>query len=133
MLQALIAKALDEVDFCDVAPIILRIFPNAILEFNSKNTYFYAKLGKEVVGFAHVIEEEGRFILQGIGVLEGFREKGIGSRLADSAISFCEEKGATSISLKVEMANPAVLLYLKKGFFLKKIRDVYVLERRKNS
>ena len=130
-----IGMAQDEEDFCDTAQVIKKIFPHANLGFSPSNYYFYAKVKKGIVGFAHVIGKEGgTFILQGIGVLPEFRGRGIGSRLADAAIKFCEKKGALKIFLQVQCTNPAILIYLKKGFYVKKISsDSYTLERREPS
>ncbi|OIO21263.1 hypothetical protein AUJ17_02935 [Candidatus Micrarchaeota archaeon CG1_02_47_40] len=127
-------KIEDEEDFCDIGAVILEIFPEALLEFDENNSYFFAKKGKQIIGFAHAMRaKKGEYILQGLGVLPEFRGKGIGNKLADLAIEFCEGMGAGQIVLKVKMTNPAILLYLKKGFFLKKVLDVFVLERRRNS
>ncbi len=130
-----IGMAQDEEDYCDVAPVIKKIFPNSNLEFSPSNFYFFAKVKKQIVGFAHVIaKENSAFVLQGIGVLAEFRGRGIGGRLADTAIEFCEKKRALKIFLQVQCTNPAILLYLKKGFYVKKVSsDSYTLERREPS
>ncbi|MEM3060437.1 MAG: GNAT family N-acetyltransferase [Candidatus Anstonellales archaeon] len=130
-----IFRVLDEEDFCDIYPVVKAIFPSSQIRFSDKDVYFYARVKKEVVGFSHVFDKGGgTYVLQGIGVLPKFRNRGIGGKLADKAIKFCEQKGALRILLRVRCTNPAVLLYLKKGFYLKKESfGSYTLERRKPS
>lgn len=114
----------------ELASLIRGLFPKSELLFTERDAYFVAEEGDVIVGFVHLILGEGRILLQGIGVLPEWREHGVGGRLLDAAVRFCNRKGM-DIFLKVKPANPALNLYHKKGFTLKKIKDVYILERRR--
>ncbi len=110
--------------------LILEIFPSADPAFEEEDVYFIATIGKEDAGFLHLILHEKGVLLQGIGVKKEFREGGIGSSLMDTAIQFAERTGS-NILLKVKPENTAALnLYAKKGFTIKKLRDVYILEKK---
>jgi ribosomal protein S18 acetylase RimI-like enzyme len=113
-----------------LASLIRGLFPKSEPLFTERDVYFVAEEGGAIVGFVHLILGEGRILLQGIGVLPEWRGHGVGGRLLDAAVRFCDRRGA-DIFLKVKPANPALNLYHKKGFTLKKIKDVYILERRR--
>lgn len=51
-----------------------------------------------------------------MGVVEGWRGRGIGSRLLDTLIVTAQEQGLDSLSLSVELDNPALRLYERVGF-----------------
>lgn len=113
----------------ELASLVRRIFPKAEPIFTEKDLYFVAE-EKKIVGFIHIIDTGRGLLLQGIGVLPEWREKGIGGELLDAAVKFSELEGK-DIFLKVKPDNPALNLYHKKGFTLKKIRDTYVLEKKR--
>lgn len=113
-----------------LASLIRRLFPKSEPLFTDKDVYFVAEEKGNVMGFVHLILKENAILLQGIGVEPAWRGRGVGGRLLDSAVRFCDRK-KMDIFLKVKPTNPALNLYHKKGFTLKKIRDVYVLERRR--
>ncbi|MFA5412158.1 MAG: GNAT family N-acetyltransferase [Candidatus Micrarchaeia archaeon] len=113
-----------------LASLIRKLFPKSEPLFTDKDVYFVAEEGGRTIGFVHLIIGDDKILLQGIGVLPEWREHGLGGRLLDAAVRFCDRKGA-DIFLKVKPANPALNLYHKKGFTLKKIKDVYILERRR--
>ncbi|HNT61136.1 MAG TPA: GNAT family N-acetyltransferase [Candidatus Bilamarchaeaceae archaeon] len=116
----------------ELASLVRRLFPGSEPLFRDKDSYFIAEEDGRIVGFSHLIEAEGRMLLQGIGVLQEWRERGIGGRLLDASIRFADRKGM-DVFLKVRPDNPALGLYYKKGFTLKKIKDVYVLERKRKN
>ncbi len=110
--------------------VIRRIFPKAFPRFSANDFYFVAKAGGRDVGFIHLIKKKGRILLQGVGVVENYRERGIGSMLVDKAIDYANQE-KMDIMLKVRPTNcPALNLYEKKGFSIKKVRDTYILERK---
>lgn len=51
-----------------------------------------------------------------MGVLQGWRGKGVGSRLLDALIAAAREQGLRSLSLSVEQDNYARRLYERMGF-----------------
>ncbi len=110
--------------------LVRRIFPKASPAFSENDFYFIAKAVGRDVGFIHLIKRKGRILLQGVGVLRNYREKGIGSMLVDKAIEYANGE-RMDVLLKVRSANyPALNLYEKKGFSIKKVRDTYILERK---
>lgn len=114
----------------ELASLIRKLFPKSEPLFTEKDVYFVAEERGDIIGFVHLILKEKAILLQGIGVEPEWREHGVGSRLLDSAVRFCDKK-KMDILLKVKPSNPALNLYHKKGFTLKKIRDVYILERKR--
>ncbi len=114
----------------ELASLIRRLFPKSEPLFTKDDVYFVAEEKGGIIGFVHLILKEKAVLLQGIGVEPEWRERGVGGRLLDSAVRFCDRK-KMDMFLKVKPTNPALNLYHKKGFTLKKIRDVYVLERRR--
>jgi ribosomal protein S18 acetylase RimI-like enzyme len=109
---------------------ILEIFPSANPEFGEGNVYFMATFHGEDAGFLHLILDERAILLQGIGVRRKFRGRGIGDALMDKALEFAEDAEGGML-LKVKPENTAALnLYAKKGFTIKKVRDVYILEKK---
>jgi ribosomal protein S18 acetylase RimI-like enzyme len=106
------------------------IFPDADPEFSKADIYFVAKVGGRDVGFAHLAPKGGKLLLQGIGVKEGFRGGGIGGRLLDAAVNLAERAGKEML-LKVKPENTVALnLYAKRGFVIKRVRGVYILQRK---
>ncbi len=51
-----------------------------------------------------------------IGVVAGWRWRGVGGRLVDALLEAARERGIAAVSLSVERANPAVALYRSRGF-----------------
>ena len=116
-----------------IQKLIDEIFPDADPDFYASDVYFVAVVGKEDVGFVHLTPKDGRILLQGIGVREEFRGSGIGNKLVDTAVNLAEKTGK-EIFLKVKPGNAVALnLYAKKGFAIKRVRDVYILQRKLNT
>lgn len=128
MKELRIARCSDE---GKLLPIINEIFPSATPGFGENDVYFVAAIDGEDAGFLHLILHEKGVLLQGIGVREEFRKRGIGGSLLDNALEFAQEKNS-DILLKVKPSNTDALnLYAKKGFTIKKLRDVYILEKKR--
>ena len=105
------------------------IFPDAEVELKETDRYFVAVLGKQDIGFLHLGQRRGKITLEGIGIRESYRGGGLGSRLLDTAITLAERSGK-DIVLKVKPENSVALnLYAKKGFVIKRVRSVYILQR----
>ncbi|MBN2121761.1 GNAT family N-acetyltransferase [Candidatus Micrarchaeota archaeon] len=111
--------------------LINEIFPSATPGFGENDVYFLATLDGEDAGFLHLILHSKGVLLQGIGVREKFRKKGIGGGLMDTALEFAQKENA-DILLKVKPSNTDALnLYAKKGFSIRKVTDAYVLHRKR--
>ncbi|MHC1567909.1 MAG: ribosomal protein S18-alanine N-acetyltransferase [Candidatus Syntropharchaeia archaeon] len=80
--------------------------------------FLVAEVDGRIVGFIIAIltmDGEGRIF--SIAVDEGYRRKGIGTALLNSAFEILKEKGVDSVRLEVRVTNhPAQSLYRKLGF-----------------
>ena len=113
----------------DLCGLIQELFPRAEPVFGEGHTYFVAEHEGEAVGFAHLMEKNGKLILQGIGVKGEMRHRGLGGELLDCAVRQAESEGK-HLYLKVKPDNPAVKLYASRGFTIKKIKGAYILEKK---
>ena len=117
-----------EKDFPALDVLIPEVFPSVQFVPAERDVYFIASEmqgeTEVLMGFAHVRlpkdNVERKFILQGLGVKNEFRLRGVGSALLESALSFCMEEGALEVQLSVRTLNPAMSLYHRFGFFPKK-------------
>ena len=115
-----------------VLELISHIFPDIDPDISEKDTVLVAEISGKMVGFAHVIEEKDKIILQGLGVEESVRGHGIGSALIGKVLElFCQTDKA--IVLKTSLSNPALELYHNYGFGIKKFGHVHVLERKREN
>ena len=91
------------------------------------NAHFIALNNQEVVGWADCValtrkgtEHVGRL---GMGIINGYRRQGIGSRLLNKTLSHAWKQGLTRVELEVYADNePAIHLYKKAGFKLEGVR-----------
>ncbi len=111
---------------------IRRIFPDAMVAVAEDDTLLLAEEDGHLVGFAHVIYDEDRVLLQGIGVHESARGNGVGTMLLEYVLDMLRDTDLP-IYLKVKPLNTAIDLYSRYGFFLKKFDDVHVLVKMANS
>jgi putative acetyltransferase len=81
---------------------------------NPRDVMFLAFVGDEAVGWiSGETEDDGRVEL-GMGIIDGYREQGIGSALMDTLIDWA---GARTLILRVFPHNArAIALYRKYGF-----------------
>lgn len=105
---------------------ICSLFPDAIVQLEEGDTLLLAEHGGKPVGFLHLIEEEDRFLLQGIGVVESMRSRGVGTLLMERALDLLRHS-PKPVYLKVKALNPAVDLYARYGFAIKKFGERHVL------
>lgn len=82
---------------------------------------FVAVNGGEVVGWCDISPQRLEGFTHsgtlGMGVLRGFRGRGIGTRLMERTIAEAKERGMERIELEVYASNaPAIKLYEKRGF-----------------
>jgi GNAT superfamily N-acetyltransferase len=117
----------------DVAKSFIRsIFPDAMVQVSEEDTLVVAEYGGRVVGFAHIVDDGDCILLQGIGVDPSMRGQGVGTVLLEHILQMLRET-EQPIYLKVKALNPAVDLYSRYGFMLKKFSDVHVLVKKANS
>ena len=93
---------------------------SSILESEIKNPfsqYIIAKINREIVGFAGVIDTVDQLEITNIVVRKDFRKKGIGNELLTELIILSKENGKEKITLEVNNTNlAAIKLYEKNGF-----------------
>jgi ribosomal protein S18 acetylase RimI-like enzyme len=117
----------------DVAKDFIRsVFPDAMVQVGDEDTLLLAEFDGQVVGFAHIVDDGDRIILQGLGVDKSMRGQGVGTMLLEHILQTLGDS-ERPIYLKVKVMNPAVDLYARYGFMLKKFDDVFVLVKRPNS
>lgn len=92
----------------------------SILESELKNPfskYIIAKIEKEIVGFAGVIDTVDQLEITNIVVKKSFRKNGVGNALLAELIKTAKESNKTEITLEVNNTNlVAIKLYEKNGF-----------------
>ena len=82
---------------------------------------FYAVENNQVIGWCDIIPKEQEFHkhvgILGMGVISGYRNKGIGTKLINTAIKHARSRGIERIELEVYASNIiAQKLYKKIGF-----------------
>ncbi len=130
--MTLIIKKLGKKKAHNALETILEIFPEADVSIEKGDVIFTANEDDDMVGFAHVKELKNRVVLQGFGVKEKNRGKGIGTALLTRVMREYE-KSCKPIFLKVKAENPAVEMYSKYGFVPKKFGEVHVLVRKRET
>ena len=114
----------------EILKLIIDIFPNAEVKLKPEDRLLIAESNKKTIGFIHFSEKKNAIILQGIGVLPSFRNRGYGNRLLVNGLKIYK-KSNKPILLKVNASNfPAIALYEKYGFFVKRNGEILVLERK---
>ncbi len=120
----------DEID--DAKKFIRSIFPKAMVHITEYDTILIAKSRNKIVGFSHVVDDGERIILQGIGVHPSKRGEGIGTMLIEHTLEMLSDIDRP-ILLKVKVMNPAIYLYQRFGFSIKRFGTVHTLIRRPNN
>ncbi|MBU0527459.1 MAG: GNAT family N-acetyltransferase [Candidatus Micrarchaeota archaeon] len=117
----------------DLAKQFIRtIFPRAMVQITDDDTILLAEEDEKLVGFAHIIDDGERVILQGIGVEKSMRGQGVGTLLIEHTMEMLSEI-ERPIFLKVKVMNPAIDLYARYGFFIKKFGTTHVLVKKPNT
>ena len=114
----------DEID--STKRFISKIFPQAMVQVTDDDMVLVAENNGKLIGFAHIIEDDGQILLQGIGVDSSVRGEGVGTMLLDHVIELLKDS-PKPVYLKVKALNPAIHLYARYGFVLKKFGDIHVL------
>jgi len=117
----------------DVAKSFIRsVFPDAMVQVTDDDTLLLAEFDGRMVGFAHIVDDGEKILLQGIGVDKSMRGQGVGTILLEHILDTLADT-ERPIFLKVKAMNSAIDLYSRYGFMLKKFGDVHVLVKRANS
>jgi ribosomal protein S18 acetylase RimI-like enzyme len=112
-------REVDDEELEEIADLIMEIFPDANLDFSDLDRVFVVENNQELVGFAHITDDDKRVIIRGFGVSENYRNFGAGSALMEKILELCELSDRP-VYLKVKALNPAIHLYERYGFCLKK-------------
>lgn len=111
---------------------IRSIFPDALVQITDDDTVLLAEDDERIVGFAHIIDDGEKLILQGLGVDKSMRGLGVGTMLIEHTLEMLGEMDRP-IFLKVKVMNPAIDLYARYGFFIKKFGTTHVLVKKPNT
>jgi ribosomal protein S18 acetylase RimI-like enzyme len=106
---------------------LTRAFPPAstrkfvAANIRNRHSQFVAICGGKVVGWCDIIPRDRPSMkhvgVLGIGIVKGFRDRGLGTRLLAAAVTDARRKGLKKIELEVFADNRrAVALYRKAGF-----------------
>lgn len=128
----LIVRAVRPSEFEQARDFIKSIFPDAMVQLSEEDTILIAEYGGRAVGFAHIIDEGDRVLLQGIGTDPSMRGHGVGTLLLEYILSEYRDSDRP-IYLKVKVMNPAIDLYSRYGFMVKKFGNVLVLVKKANA
>jgi RimJ/RimL family protein N-acetyltransferase len=88
-----------------------------------RNPHMVAIDGRRIVGWCDILRVERHAMAHsgvlGIGIVEGYREKGLGRALIQAALARARKAGLTRVELTVRQDNRrAIALYRKLGFAL---------------
>jgi len=117
---------------CTPTPWLLSAF--AVELSNRIATYFVARLGGQVVGFAGMQTTMDRVHLTNLGVDPAFRRRKIGERLLIALLEESIYRRATHVILEVRESNRAAQgLYKKYGFVATALRKGYYTDTGENA
>jgi len=119
-------------EFDGAKELIQKIFPDAIVQINDEDTVLVAEDQGKIVGFAHVVDGGEMIIVKGLGVAKPVRGHGVGTLLLECLFEVIKDD-ARPVYLKVRSLNPAIELYGRYGFFLKRFGQTHVLVKRPHS
>lgn len=125
----IIVRPMVEGDAPQVSQLILNLFPKSQGEFGIRDRIWVAAQTDRIVGFARFSHKEDKLVLNGVGTIPEMREQGVGTMLLERALEEMQQE-TRPIYLKVKALNPAVNLYARFGFMLKKFGRTYVLVRK---
>lgn len=114
----------------EVAELAHLLFPKAKIDFKPDDEVVIAEHDNHIIGFVHIRKIRGKCIICGIGVEPSQRNSGVGSTLIAHTLAALKDEHA--IYLKVKEENvPALALYSKYGFILRKYGTIHVLAKLK--
>jgi len=108
----------------------LRRWPKVFLVAEVNGVVVGYVMSRVETGWGHTkygLTKKGHIV--SIAVLEGYRRRGIGTALMEAALRGLKEYGAKEVYLEVRVSNiPAIRLYEKLGFTIKKTIPYYYLD-----
>ncbi|MFH2106851.1 MAG: GNAT family N-acetyltransferase [Candidatus Micrarchaeota archaeon] len=118
-------RIISETEILDVLKLIAKLFPKAYPVLKENDQIYVAIEGEKIIGFLHMTEKEDKILLNGIGIVEEYRGKHVGTKLMGHLIDEAKDR---PIYLKVTEKNfIAQALYEKFGFVPKRYGRRYVL------
>ncbi len=117
-------------EFVNIFELAKSLFPEVLISYKEEDIFIIALKKEKIIGFVHISKVKNRVIIKGIGVASAFQNLGVGSALIGHVLTLLKDEN--EIYLKVKEANiPALSLYSKYGFFIKKYRRNYLLAKLK--
>ena len=119
-------------DIIEVIQLVKSLFPNSDITFKDDDLVLVAEEKDELIGFIHISWIKNKAVVRGLGVRPDKRGHGVGEMLVEAALS--KLLNEHEIHLKVKIDNlPALRLYEKYGFFLKKYGRSLVMVKKKQN
>jgi len=128
----MIIRKMESEDVLEVVQLAKLLFPNSDITFKDTDLVLIAEEKDELIGFIHVSWINHKAIIRGLGVREDKRERGVGEMMLEAALS--KLLNEHEIHLKVKIDNiPALRLYEKYGFFLKRYGKSLIMVKKKQN
>lgn len=99
---------------------------DAYFSDDGESGFWVARYHGEVIGMIGVQKtSENTAEVRRLRVREGYRRRGVGTRLMESALTFCQEHSYLKVVLDVRIERgPAIALFEKFGFVLARTREI---------
>lgn len=93
---------------------------------DGESCFWVARYNGSVIGMIGVQKtNENTAEVRRLRVREGFRRRGVGTRLMEIALTFCQEHSYLKVVLDVRIERgPAIALFEKFGFVLARTREI---------
>jgi ribosomal protein S18 acetylase RimI-like enzyme len=93
---------------------------------DGESGFWVASLGKEIIGMIGVQRTSDNVAeIRRLRVKDSYRRRGVGARLMQQALRFCQAKGYLKVVLDVQVDRaPAIALFEKFGFKLARTREL---------
>ncbi len=115
-------RRVNEKELDGVKKLISSIFPGAIIHIHDGDILLLAEHEGKAVGFAHLVDSNDKLLLKGLGVIPEMRNRGVGTLLLESVLdATCAYP--FPLYLKVKSLNPAIELYARHGFSVKRFGE----------
>lgn len=98
----------------------------AYFEDDGASGFWVAKYRDEVVGMVGVQQTaDNAAEIRRLRVADDFRRRGVGTKLMEQALAFCQRHGYLKVILDVRIERgPAIAMFEKFGFLLARTRDI---------
>ena len=125
MTVADLPKVMEIEEACFASPWTLSEYLYELLENPFSTLFVYEEAG-EIIGMFDVWVTFEVAQLANIATKPSYQRQGIGQKLMDELIAFCERQACENITLEVRVSNEkAIALYAKNGFVHSHIRKNY--------